>query len=168
MESDETPPPTTRSSPRALAGGRSLEDVIGNFFAVDGVAAEARGEGEVDSAEDYACEFGRFLGLLGHGFQLIVGGDRLEVEEEFGLLLLFLGVNLADGLRELGEGVSALDHGCDDIIDADLLTFDQVAHRFAAADFQGEFEVGLSAYFDEAQSSSTRVPSASNSALTAM
>ena len=57
-----------------FAGGCGLEDVVGDFGAVDGVAAEAGGEGEVDSSEDYAGQFGSLLRLVGEGFE--VAGRR--------------------------------------------------------------------------------------------
>ena len=82
---------------------------------------------------------------------MLEGGDGLEVEEEVGLFLFLFGVDLVDGLGELGEGVGALDHGGDDVVDADLLAFDEVAHGLAAADFEGQLEVGFAADFDEAQ-----------------
>ena len=82
---------------------------------------------------------------------MLEGGDRFEVEEEVRLLLFLLGVDLVDGLCEFAEGVGALDHGSDDVVDADLLAFDEIAHGLAAADLEAELEVGLSADFDQTQ-----------------
>jgi len=82
---------------------------------------------------------------------LLEGGDGLEVEEEVGLLLLLGRVDFADGFGELGERVGTLDHGRDDVVDADLLALDQVAHGLAAADLEPELQVGFAADLNEAQ-----------------
>ena len=94
---------------------------------------------------------GGFLGGIGHCFELVECGDGLEVEEEVGLFLLLLGVDLVNRLGEFPECVGALDHGCDDVVDADLLAFNEVAHGLAATDLQAELEVGLSADFNQAK-----------------
>src|ERR1700731_3538015 len=82
---------------------------------------------------------------------MIVGSDGLEIEEKLSFLLLFFGINLIDGLREFSQRVSALDHRSDDIINPNLLTLNQVAHRLASTDLESKFQIRLPAYLNQAQ-----------------
>jgi hypothetical protein len=134
-----------------FAGGCSLEDVVGDRRAVDSFTAEAGGEGEVDAAKDDAGELGGLLSGIGHGFELVEGRDGFEVEEEVCFFLFLFGVDLVDGFGEFAEGVGALDHGCDDVVNADLFAFDEIAHGLAAAYLEAELEVCFSADFDQAE-----------------
>ena len=81
--------------------------------------------------------------------EILVRGDRLDVEEEVRVLPLLLEVHSVLGGDELRERVRSLDHRRDDVADADLLRLEQVAHRLAASDLHGERKLGRAGDIDE-------------------
>ena len=129
-----------------------LHDVIGDAVVVDARAAlQTERAGEVAAAEHHAIRAftPRNRAQVHELLAVLEARDRLEVEEEVGVLGLILRVHLVLRGDVLGEGERALDHRSDDPVDADLLGLEEVTDSLAAADLDGQLHVRLVRDLDE-------------------